>query len=265
MTYLYGLIAVFRDFTTNPKYAQWLGQIQICLNSSYFGTEVGHVTMFAMNSPTLGKVIAILKKESENWNVPIVTLVANTGKSPYRVLISCLLSLRTKDETTAEAVKRLFARADTPQEMLKLPLKEIEKLIFPVGFFRVKAKLMHSVSEHLLEIHGGKVPDDMDKLLAIKGVGRKTANLVLTEAFEQDAMCVDVHVHRISNRFGYVKTRNPHETEMALRTQLPRKYWSEYNALLVAFGQHLCRPVSPHCSACPVRRYCPRIGVRTSR
>ena len=184
---------------------------------------------------------------------------------PFRVLIACLLSLRTKDETTGPAAARLFALADTPRAMLRLTPRQIERAIFPVGFYRTKARVILGVCRDLLARFDGHVPDDIDALLTLKGVGRKTANLVVTQGFNKPGICVDVHVHRISNRLGYVKTRNPEETEMALRGRLPRRYWIGYNDLLVAFGQNICQPVSPKCSVCPVSRACPRLGVTRSR
>jgi endonuclease-3 len=191
--------------------------------------------------------------------------VAAERRDPFRVLIACLLSLRTKDETTGPAAARLFALADTPEAMLRLPAKRIERAIFPVGFYRTKARVVLGVCRDLLERFGGQVPDDIDQLLTLKGVGRKTANLVVTQGFNKPGICVDIHVHRISNRLGYVKTKNPTETEAALRKQLPRRYWIGYNELLVSFGQNICHPVSPRCSGCPVRPRCARVGVTRSR
>jgi len=187
--------------------------------------------------------------------------VAAERRDPFRVLIACLLSLRTKDETTGPAAARLFALADTPEAMRRLPAKRIERAIFPVGFYRTKARVVLGVCRDLLERFGGQVPDDIDRLLTLKGVGRKTANLVVTQGFNKPGICVDIHVHRISNRLGYVKTKNPTETETALRKRLPRRYWIGYNDLLVSFGQNICHPVSPRCSECPVRPRCARVGV----
>jgi len=191
--------------------------------------------------------------------------VAAERDDPFRVLIACLLSLRTKDETTGPAAARLFAFADTPRAMLRLTSRQIERAIFPVGFYRTKARVILGVCRDLIERFDGRVPDDIDALLTLKGVGRKTANLVVTQGFNKPGICVDVHVHRISNRLGYVKTRNPEETEMALRRRLPRRYWIGYNDLLVSFGQNICQPVSPRCSVCPVSHACPRLGVTRSR
>jgi endonuclease-3 len=192
---------------------------------------------------------------------PIITFIATRGATPFEVLVSTLLSLRTKDEVTAGAAKRLFAKANTPEQILALGEAALAKLIYPVGFYPTKAKRLMEISRIVLDEHAGKVPDSIEVLLTLPGVGRKTANLVLVEGFKKDAICVDTHVHRISNRIGYVQTRTPDQTEFALRDKLPRKHWIRYNELLVAFGQMLCRPVSPFCSKCPVAEMCPRIGV----
>jgi endonuclease-3 len=186
-------------------------------------------------------------------------------KDPFRILISCLISLRTKDEVTGQASARLFEAADTPEKMLALPARRIEKLIFPAGFYRTKAKVIREISKTLIEKHGGRVPDALDELLQLKGVGRKTANLVITVAFNKPGICVDTHVHRISNRLGWVKTQTPEQTETALRNSLPKKYWIEINDLLVTFGQNICQPVSPWCSKCPLERDCPKSGVFRKR
>ena len=209
--------------------------------------------------------IAALKAAAPTWNAPVVTLIANQSADPFQVLVSCLLSLRTKDETTGPAARRLFDLADTPQRMLTLSARQIERAIYPVGFYRTKAKTILDLCRVLIERYGAAVPNDLDELLTLKGVGRKTANLVLTQGFHKPGICVDTHVHRISNRWGYVRTKDPHATEMALRRKLPAEYWIEYNDLLVAFGQTLCQPTSPWCSRCPIAEYCPRRGVKRSR
>ena len=191
--------------------------------------------------------------------------MAAQRRDPFRVLIACLLSLRTKDETTGPAAARLFALADTPEAMLRLAPKQIERAIFPVGFYRTKARVILGVCRDLLSRFEGRVPDEIDALLTLKGVGRKTANLVVTMGFNKPGICVDTHVHRISNRLGYVRTRQPEETEMALRGRLPRRFWIGYNDLLVGFGQNVCTPLSPRCSTCPVNALCHRVGVTSSR
>ena len=195
----------------------------------------------------------------------MVTLVASHGGGPFEVLVATILSLRTKDEVTAKAAKRILSKADTPARMLALDEKTIEKLIYPVGFYPTKAKQLRRISRILIEQYFSRVPDTIEALLELPGVGRKTANLVLVEGFGQEAICVDTHVHRISNRIGYVNTRTPEQTEFALREKLPRKYWVQYNELLVAFGQVLCRPISPWCSRCPVAHICPRVAVKKTR
>jgi endonuclease-3 len=214
---------------------------------------------------TIGRVIARLKREAPTWRPTAIADVTERSRDPFKVLIACLLSLRTKDETTGPASERLFALADTPEAMLRLRPRQIERAIFPVGFYRTKARVILGVCRDLIERFESQVPPSIDALLTLKGVGRKTANLVVTQGFNKPGICVDVHVHRISNRLGYVKTRNPEETEMALRAKLPRRYWIGYNDLLVSFGQNICLPVSPRCSACPVRPSCSRVGVHRSR
>jgi endonuclease III len=181
------------------------------------------------------------------------------------VLVACILSLRTQDTTTGPAAARLFAVAATPAAMLTLPAARIAKLIYPVGFYRTKARVILGICRDLLERFEGRVPSTIDELLTLNGVGRKTANLVVTMGFNKPGICVDTHVHRISNRLGYVRTKHPEETEMALRERLPRRFWIGYNDLLVGFGQNVCTPISPHCSTCPVRPLCRRVGVTSSR
>ena len=218
-----------------------------------------------MRDIEIHQVIRVLRREVPKWDTPIVTLMAESRHSPFHILISCILSLRTQDGTTAQASRRLFDIADTPKKMLAHSVKKIEKAIFPVGFYRVKAQNIREICQTLNENYSGKVPDDIDELLKLKGVGRKTANLVVTLAYGKPGICVDTHVHRISNRLGYVRTKNPEETEFALRGKLPRPYWIGYNDLLVSFGQHLCRPISPLCSRCPVEEHCDQMGVKNHR
>jgi endonuclease-3 len=218
-----------------------------------------------MTDREIHSAIRILRREVPQWQTPIVTLVAENSESPFQVLISCILSLRTQDTTTAQASRRLFALADAPEPMSRLSIKKLEKAIYPVGFYHTKAKVIRDICRTLIKNYSGKVPDEIDELLKMNGVGRKTANLVVTLGYRKPGICVDTHVHRISNRWGYVRTKNPKETEFALRAMLPKQYWLEYNDLLVTFGQHLCRPISPMCSRCPVRKYCARVGVGLSR
>lgn len=196
---------------------------------------------------------------------PVVSLIAQGARDPFRVLVSTLLSSRTRDEVTAEASSRLFALADDPQALARMSADRIARLIYPVGFYKTKARHLQAASRALLERFGGEVPATLDELVELPGVGRKTANLVLIEGFRKPAICVDTHVHRITNLWGYVETGGPQQTEQALREKLPRRYWLELNRLLVSFGQHTCVPLSPRCSECPLERPCPKIGVTRRR
>jgi len=215
-----------------------------------------------MQPEAIHDVVKILKKEIQQWPVPALAKYVET---PFTVLISCILSLRTQDKTTLAASDRLFELATTPQSMREVPVKTIERAIYPVSFFRTKAKTIHAICERLLSQYGDEVPSSLDALLELPGVGRKTANIVVTLGFQKPGIAVDTHVHRISNRLGYVRTRTPEKTEFALRRKLPPKYWIVFNDLLVAYGQNLCKPISPHCSACKIAIHCRRIGVKTSR
>ncbi|MDU0459378.1 MAG: endonuclease III [Geobacteraceae bacterium] len=218
-----------------------------------------------MTDNNIHLAIEILREEYLAWQKPAVTIVAQCERNPYKVLVSCIISLRTKDEVTAKASERLFARAETPAAMAGLAAEEIAELIYPAGFYRNKSEQIHEISQRLISEYGGAVPDEISSLLAFRGVGRKTANLVLTLGFGKQGICVDTHVHRICNRWGYVSTRTPEETEMALRAKLPPEYWIPINDLLVAFGQNVCAPLSPRCSGCRLSGVCSRIGVLTSR
>lgn len=213
----------------------------------------------------VNRIVRTLLRTSRQWSPTAVGMVAENSRDPFRILISCLISLRTKDEVTGAASARLFNLATTPQAMSVLSAATIAKAIFPAGFYRTKAATIRELCRTLLARHDGRVPDTMDGLLALKGVGRKTANLVLTIGFGKPGICVDTHVHRISNRLGFVKTKTPEQTEFALRALLPRRYWIPYNDLLVTFGQNVCKPISPLCSTCPVNGSCPQIGVGTRR
>jgi endonuclease-3 len=218
-----------------------------------------------MSAREIGVVIRTLQRHVPSWRPTAVAEVAAEQPDPFRVLVATLLSLRTQDATTREASERLFPIADTPKAMLRLPASRIARLIFPVGFYRTKARAIRAICRDLIDRFEGRVPDDLDQLLTLQGVGRKTANLVVTVGFAKPGICVDIHVHRISNRLGFVRTKTPDQTELALRAKLPRRYWIGYNDLLVAFGQNVCRPVSPHCSRCPVARRCRRVGVSQAR
>jgi endonuclease-3 len=218
-----------------------------------------------MDPKAVSAALRILRRQVPKWNAPIVGFIAIQSRDPFKTLISCILSLRTKDQTTAAASERLFARAQTPEAMAQLAPTALEKLIYPVGFYRTKARVIAGICGDLIDKFGGCVPDDIDALLTLKGVGRKTANLVVTEAFAKPGICVDTHVHRISNRWGFVKAKTPDKTEVALRRVLPARHWLEYNGILVAFGQTICHPTSPWCSRCKIAHLCPRIGVAHSR
>ncbi len=218
-----------------------------------------------MDNHQIAQIIKGIRQAMKELPDPSVTLVGKKYHSPLLVLISCLLSLRTKDETTLPASERLFARATTIEGFLKLPVKEIEKLVYPVGFYKTKSRRIHEICEDLKLRFKGDVPDTIEELLTLKGAGRKTANLVLTEGSGTLGLCVDTHAHRISNRLGYVTTKTPEQTEFALRKKLPKEYWIEYNALLVVWGQNVCKPVSPLCSTCPVKHLCERREVIVSR
>jgi endonuclease-3 len=219
-----------------------------------------------MRQDQITAALRIVKREIRQWEEPVLGVVAReSNRDPFRILISCLLSLRTKDKTTNEASARLYALAHQPATMLELPLRKIERAIYPVGFYRTKAKSIHAICRRLLDVYGGIVPESIDELVTLSGVGRKTANLVVTVAYGKPGICVDIHVHRISNRWGYVRTKTPEETEQALRRKLPAQHWITFNDLLVPYGQHLCQPVSPFCSQCKLTEYCDRVGVTRSR
>ena len=202
----------------------------------------------------IDKIVQILK-EAKQPRSEFVHLM-DSFNDPYLVLISCILSLRTNDRTTYPATLRMLELAKTPQEMSEVGVSELSKAIYPVGFYENKAKQIIELSKQIVDKLGGKVPDEIDDLCKFKGVGRKTANLVLARGFNKPAICVDVHVHRIFNRLGYVKTKNPEETEFALRDKLPEKYWIDINTLIVTHGQNVCKPIKPMCSSCPIEEYC---------
>lgn len=210
-------------------------------------------------------VMLLLTLASREWVSPAVTIVSQREGDPFKVLVSCILSLRTQDRTTGPASERLFALASDAATLAKLTPEQVERAIYPVGFYRTKATQLIAIARRLRDDYGGRVPDEIDELLTFKGVGRKTANLVVTLGYDKPGICVDTHVHRICNRLGYVVTRTPEQTEMALRTKLPPQYWIGINDLLVMFGQNLCHPVSPRCTICPIVRFCFRIGVEKSR
>jgi endonuclease-3 len=211
------------------------------------------------------KAWPILKKQVRTLQLPWLEAFAALDRDPFKVLISCILSLRTQDKTTGAASERLFKLASTPEALSRLSIKTIEKAIYPVGFYRVKAGTIKDISCEIIRQHGSQVPDTLEGLLTLKGVGRKTANLVLTRGFNQYGICVDTHVHRITNRWGLVSTKSPDKTELALRETLPKRYWKDLNGTLVAFGQSICQPLSPLCSRCKISSLCDQRGVGRSR
>ena len=204
--------------------------------------------------------INILAEEVRNYQVPVVDLIAVQTKDPFKILVATILSARTKDETTAKASARLFKKVSDLESLASLDEATIAKLIYPVGFYKNKAKYLKELPA-AMEQFGGKIPDDVESLTRLPGVGRKTANLVVAVAFNKPAICVDTHVHRIMNIWGYVETKTPLETEMALRQKLPAEYWIRVNSILVAFGQGVCKPLGPHCDRCIIADQCPQIGV----
>ncbi len=218
-----------------------------------------------MKKVDIGQIYDLLLEEVAGYKVPVVDLIKLQTDDSFKVLIGTILSARTKDETTVQASRRLFSKVKKPKDLEKLSVSEVERLIFPVGFYRNKARFLKALPKALDEKFGGIIPRTVEELIKLPGVGRKTANLVVAVAFQEPAVCVDTHVHRIMNRFGYVKTNTPFETELALRRKLPKKYWVKINSILVAFGQHLCTPVSPHCSRCPIISQCNRLDVVSSR
>lgn len=213
----------------------------------------------------IATVLRLVRHTIRVWEAAALGKIAEESHNPFRVLISCILSQQTKDGVTELASARLYRLADRPETILALSEQRIARAIYPVSFYRTKARTIRQVCQALLARFAGGVPDSLEALLSLYGVGRKTANLVLTVGYRKPGICVDTHVHRISNRWGYVKTKTPEQTEMALRVKLPRRHWISYNDLLVPFGQHLCRPISPFCSRCPVERWCAKTGVTTHR
>jgi endonuclease-3 len=211
------------------------------------------------------KAWPLLTRQVKSLRIPWLDQMSAEARDPFKVLISCILSLRTQDKTTGEASQRLFRLAQTPAKMSGLSAERIQKAIYPVGFYRVKAQRIRELSREIQEKYRAKVPGTIEELLSLKGVGRKTANLVVTLGYDQPGICVDTHVHRISNRWGLIKTKNPTQTEVALREILPIRYWKKLNGYLVAFGQGICKPVSPLCTQCRIRTFCARVGVSRSR
>ncbi|MEA2102107.1 MAG: endonuclease III [Thermodesulfobacteriota bacterium] len=214
-----------------------------------------------MDLESIDTVFDILEQEIPAWSLPSVSSIA-LDRDPFTILIATVLSLRTKDATTLGAAKRLFSLASDPSGIAELPIITIEKAIYPVGFYHTKAGNISRISRIIQEKYKGKVASDIETLLELPGVGRKTANLVITLGFNKEGICVDTHVHRITNRWGYLSTKNPYDTEMELREKLPKKYWTKINDFLVVYGQNICRPVRPLCPQCRLYAYCDRVGVK---
>ena len=216
----------------------------------------------------IDKILKLLKQELDKQPRPTISDIEweEIIHTPFTVLISCILSLRTKDEVTEKAAARLLKKHNTPEKILQLSEKQIQKLIYPVGFYKTKAKRIKEISKTLINEYNSKVPEDFKELLKLKGVGRKTANIVMTYGHKkQGYLAIDTHCHRIPNRIGWIKTKTPDETEKQLKKILPKKYWMEFNHLLVKFGQTICVPVSPFCSKCPIEKHCKKIGVEQHR
>lgn len=209
---------------------------------------------------SIDKIVRTLEKAKQPQS-DFVKLM-DSFKDPYLVLIACILSLRTNDRTTYPATLRMLKLAKTPQDMMNVEEDELAKAIYPVGFYKNKAGQIIELSKLIVEKNDGKVPDSIDELCKFRGVGRKTANLVMTLGFGEPAICVDVHVHRIFNRLGYIKTKNPEETEFALRENLPVKYWIPINTLMVTHGQNVCKPINPKCNVCPIAEFCDKIILK---
>ncbi len=217
--------------------------------------------------PHADEIFTLLRKELSNYQQPVVSRKKREfPNTPFTTLISCILSLRTKDEVTEQASNRLLKNNDIPEKLVQLPEEHIASLIFPVGFYKTKAKRIKDISKTLIENYAGKVPDDFDELLKLKGVGRKTANIVMVYGHHKHGFLpIDTHCHRIPNRLGWIQTKTPEETEHKLKQVLPEQYWDDFNDLFVTFGQIICSPISPYCSRCPIEHYCEKKNVTTSR
>ncbi|MBS3144039.1 endonuclease III [Candidatus Woesearchaeota archaeon] len=219
-----------------------------------------------MKSLPIDAIMTTLLGQKHTFQNTALMDIQSEYKTPFHVLISCILSLRTKDEVTGPASQRLFALADTPKGLLGLDLKVIEQAIYPAGFYKTKARTIHKICKILLEQYNGQVPTTHEQLLQLPGVGPKTAAITMVYGHNQhDHIPTDTHVHRISNRLGWVKTKLPEDTEIALKLVVPKHYWKDLNDMFVQFGQNICKPISPWCSKCPVAHYCPKIGVKKSR
>lgn len=215
-----------------------------------------------MQTSDIAAVSRILKREFSKHQAPVVDLIKTQTSDPFRILVATVLSARTKDQTTSDACKRLFPVVGNLDELKKISRNRLEKLIYPVGFYRMKAQHLKEMPGVLDKLYNGIIPDTVEELCELPGVGRKTANLVVAVAFEKPAICVDIHVHRISNRLGLVDTKTPLDTEMSLREIMPRRYWIKWNANLVSHGQRICQPRKPRCGECAIKKYCSQVGVQ---
>jgi endonuclease-3 len=218
-----------------------------------------------MKPKNISKIMKILEKHFDYTERMTLNRMRKNNEQAFKILISCLLSLRARDEQTDKVSEKLFVAADTPEKIAKIPTIKLEKLIFSSGHYHKKAKTLKHVSKELIRKFNSKVPQTREKLMSIKGIGPKTANIVLAFAFGKKVLPIDTHCHRIPNRLGWVKTKNPEQTEKELEKILPEKYWSEFNGIFVLFGKTICQPISPWCSKCPIRKYCKRVGVKRSR
>jgi endonuclease-3 len=220
-----------------------------------------------MTSRHFDEIFSALKQELKKYNQPVVSRSkSGIPDTPFVTLISCLLSLRTKDEVTEQASRRLLKKYNTPDKLVQLSEQQIASLIYPVGFYKTKAKRIKEISQTLLDKYQGEVPDEFEELLTLKGVGRKTANIVMVYGHKKHGyLPIDTHCHQIPNRLGWIKTKTPEDTEHALKKILPSKYWDDFNDLFVTFGQTICVPISPFCSRCPIQQYCKKVNVKSSR
>ena len=220
------------------------------------------------NNRHFNEIFTLLKKELKHNNFPTVSRPKwdKIVNKPFTTIISCLLSHRTQVEVTDQASIRLLSKYNTPEKIVKLTEKQIQELIYPVGFYKIKSKRIKDISKTLIEEYNSQVPNNLEELLKLKGVGRKTANIVMVYGHKkQGFLPIDTHCHRIPNRIGWIKTKTPEETEMALKSVLPKKYWDDFNHLFVTFGQNICVPISPFCSKCPIKKYCKQVSVKRSR
>jgi len=212
-----------------------------------------------MDDKIILEIISILDKKKLELGSPVFDLIKIIGNDPFKILISTIISLRTRDEITIQSSKKLFKFLKSPNDIINISVKQISEAIYPCGFYNRKSIQIKQICISLINNYDSKIPDDLETLLTFKGIGRKTANLILSRGFNIPAICVDTHVHRISNRFGYIKTKTPEQSEFKLMNKLPKKYWINYNLILVALGQSICKPINPKCDKCPISKLCEKI------